>query len=186
MTMVGNPGADLPLPGDAQLSQSPADPDPPKAHLSAGQRVLEILPGLATWTVIAGLVILPTLVYPTVVVGAVIVIDIYWFVRSVLVTRGIRHTFQELKTEMAIDWYRRCLELPEPAWTDADGAAYDPREIYHAALIPTYTEKYEALQATVAARDAASYPADRTIVASITRTTDIGGVRSGPRPPPAQ
>src|SRR5258708_32718987 len=115
MTMVGNPGADLPLPASPDIGQSPADPDPPKARLSAGQRLLEILPGLATWTVIAGLVILPTLVYPTVVVGAVIVIDIYWFARSVLVTRGIRHTFRELTTEMAIDWYRRCLAVPAPA-----------------------------------------------------------------------
>ena len=178
MTMVGSPGADLPLPGGTDADQHPADPDPPKAHLSAGQRLLEILPGLATWTVIAGLVVLPTLVYPTIVVGAVIVIDVYWFIRSVLVTRGIRRTFRELRQEMAIDWYGRCLALPSTAWTDPDGENFDPRQIYHAALIPTYTERYEVLQATVAAWDAASYPADRKIVAIITRTTDVGGIEN--------
>jgi hypothetical protein len=178
MSMVGRPGLDLPLPGSAELEPLPADPDPPRARLSLGQRVLEILPGVATWSVIVGLVLLPTLVYPSVVVGAVIVIDIYWFVRSILVTRGIRKTFKDLKREMAIDWQRLCLELPATAWTDADGGVYDPRQIYHAALIPTYTEKYEVLHATLAAWDTAVYPVDRKIVAIITRTTDIDGIEN--------
>jgi len=178
MSMVGRPGLDLSLPGSAELEPLPADPDPPRARLSLGQRILEILPGVATWSVIVGLVLLPTLVYPSVVVGAVIVIDIYWFVRSILVTRGIRKTFKDLKREMAIDWQRLCLELPATAWTDADGGAYDPRQMYHAALIPTYTEKYEVLHATLAAWDTAVYPVDRKIVAIITRTTDIDGIEN--------
>src|SRR3984893_1678193 len=178
MSTAGSPGVHLPLPGDADLTQVPADPDPPKARLSFGQRVVEILPGLATWSIIIALVVLPTLVYPVVVVGMIVVLDLYWLVRSVIVTRGIRKTFHALKRERAIDWYQRCLDLPEASWTDADGAACDPREIYHAALIPTYTERYEVLQATLKAWDEAAYPGDRKIVAVITRTTDTHGTEN--------
>jgi hypothetical protein len=178
MSSAGSPGAQLPVSANVEIEPVPANPDPPIARLSLGQRVLEILPGLATWTVILGLVALPTLVYPSVVVGMIIVLDIYWFGRSVIVTRGIRQTFRALKREMATDWLARCLELPAASWTDPDGTTFDPREIYHAALIPTYTEKYEVLQATLHAWDQAAYPTDRKIVAIITRTTDTGGIEN--------
>src|ERR1700682_132697 len=178
MSNAGSPGVHLPLSGDAEIAQVPADPDPPKARLSLRQRVLEILPGLATWSVIITLLVLPTLVYPVVVVSMVIVLDLYWLVRSVIVTRGIRKTFHALKRETVIDWYQRCLNLPRDSWTDADGATFDPREIYHAALIPTYTERYELLQATLKAWDDAAYPGDRKIVAIITRTTDTDGIEN--------
>src|ERR1700694_2547074 len=178
MNPAASPGVRLPVPGDAAVAGVPADPDPPKAPLSLAQRVLEVLPGLATWSVIISLVVLPTLVYPVVVVSAVVVLDLYWLVRSVIVTRGIRRTFHALRRDMAIDWYQRCLALPVASWTDADGAAYDPREIYHAALIPTYTERYEVLQATLKAWDEAAYPGERKIVAIITRTTDIDGIEN--------
>lgn len=166
------------MPADALLDTLPADPDPPKARLSVGQRILEILPGLATWTVIISLVLLPTLVYPTVVVGAIILVDLYWFVRSANITRGVRKTFRRLQREMSSDWLQLCLDLPKSAWTDADGEAFDPRQIYHAALIPTYTESYVVLQATVSALAAAAYPGDRKIVAIITRTTDTDGIEN--------
>ena len=178
MSSAGSPGAQLPVSANVEIEPVPADPDPPKARLNLGHRALEILPGLATWTVLLSLVVLPTLVYPSVVVGLIIVVDIYWFVRSVIVTRGIRRTYQALKREMATDWHQLCLELPEASWTDPDGTSYDPRDVYHAALVPTYTEKYEVLQATLQAWDAAAYPADRKIVAIITRTTDTDGIEN--------
>src|ERR1700682_2118741 len=178
MSSAGTPGAQLPASAHVEIEHVPANPDPPKARLSLGQRVLEILPGLATWTVILGLLALPTLGYPSVVVVMIIVLDIYWFGRSVIVTQGIRKTHKDLKREMAIEWHKRCLELPASSWTDPDGTEYDPREIYHAALIPTYTEKYEVLQATLKAWDDAAYPGDRKIVAIIPRTTDTDGIEN--------
>src|ERR1700694_164584 len=178
MSSAGTPGAQLHASANVEIEPVPANPDPPKARLSLGQRVLEILPGLATWTVSLGLVALPTLVYPSVVVVMIIVLDIYWFGRSVIVTQGIRKTHKDLKREMAIEWHKRCLELPASSWTDPDGTEYDPREIYHPALIPTCTEKHEGLQAPLKAWADAAYPSDRKIVAIITRTTDTGGIEN--------
>jgi hypothetical protein len=51
----------------------------------------------------------------------------------------------------------------------------DPRRLYHVALVPTYTEPFEKLYATVRALAEADYPRDRVMVAIITRETDLGG-----------
>jgi cellulose synthase/poly-beta-1,6-N-acetylglucosamine synthase-like glycosyltransferase len=155
----------------------PASPDPPPRRLTAGQRVLEVLPGVATWGIILALVVLPAVVYPTVVVGLVIVLDVYWFVRSIIVVRGILQTFRAIREQAQVDWWQRCLELKPSDYTAAEGA-FDPRDIYHAALVPTYTEKYEVLLSTVSALAAANYPAERKIVAIITRTTDTQGIEN--------
>jgi len=51
----------------------------------------------------------------------------------------------------------------------------DPREIWHVALVPTYTEPYEKLYQTVKALADSDYPRDRRMVAIITRETDLQG-----------
>jgi hypothetical protein len=51
----------------------------------------------------------------------------------------------------------------------------DPREIWHVALVPTYTEPYEKLYETVKALADSDYPCDRRMVAIITRETDLQG-----------
>jgi hypothetical protein len=55
------------------------------------------------------------------------------------------------------------------------GPIPDPRRIWHVALIPTSTEPYEKLEATVRALAEADWPADRKMVAVITRETDTEG-----------
>ena len=160
------------------VDQEPAQPDPERSPLTVGQRVLEVLPGTATWIIILALIMTPILVYPTLVVAAIIVVDLYWLVRSIIVVRGILRTHRRIRYEVGEDWLRRCDELPEEAWTDADGVRFDPGQIYHASLIPTYTERYEVLKATVQALADADYPADRKLVAVITRTTDIQGIEN--------
>jgi hypothetical protein len=51
----------------------------------------------------------------------------------------------------------------------------DPRELWHVALIPTYTEPYEKLYETVKALAETDYPRDLRMVAIITRETDTAG-----------
>jgi hypothetical protein len=51
----------------------------------------------------------------------------------------------------------------------------DPNDLWHVALIPTYTEPYEKLFETVRALAEADYPSDRKMVAIITRETDLAG-----------
>jgi hypothetical protein len=51
----------------------------------------------------------------------------------------------------------------------------DPRDLWHVALVPTYTEPYEKLYETVKALADSDYPRDRRMVAIITRETDLQG-----------
>jgi len=51
----------------------------------------------------------------------------------------------------------------------------DPRQLWHVALIPTYTEPYEKLYETVKALADTDYPRDLLMVAIITRETDLQG-----------
>ncbi|MGD0017708.1 MAG: glycosyltransferase family 2 protein [Candidatus Limnocylindrales bacterium] len=51
----------------------------------------------------------------------------------------------------------------------------DPRQIWHVALVPTYTEPYEKLYQTVKALAESDYPVDLKMVAIITRETDLQG-----------
>lgn len=51
----------------------------------------------------------------------------------------------------------------------------DPDRLWHVALVPTHTEPYEKLHATVRALVEADWPCDRLMVAIITRETDTKG-----------
>jgi hypothetical protein len=51
----------------------------------------------------------------------------------------------------------------------------DPRELWHVALVPTYTEPFEKLYETVAALARSDYPVELRMIAIITRETDRQG-----------
>ena len=82
-----------------------------------------------------------------------------------LAARGGRRELRRLINEHRS--LERLLNLEEPI--------PDPREVWHVALIPTYTEPYEKLYETVKALADSDYPTDRRMVAIITRETDLQG-----------
>lgn len=134
------------------------------------QRALEIAPGAITWAILAAPLIGSALFwFAPYVAFLIVVLDIYWFVRSFLVVAGILRTYRKLRQTRAVDWWRRCLDLP------IDPTRPAPQQIVHAVLIPTYTEPYEILRATVRAVVEARYPAENKVVAIITRETDRPG-----------
>ena len=82
-----------------------------------------------------------------------------------LAARGGRRELHRLVDERRS--LERLVNLQEPI--------PDPRELWHVALIPTYTEPYEKLFQTVKALAESDYPCDRRMVAIITRETDLEG-----------
>jgi hypothetical protein len=56
-----------------------------------------------------------------------------------------------------------------------DDSYPDPGQIFHVALVPTYTEPYEKLYETVRALAESDYPSELRMVAIITRETDLQG-----------
>ena len=139
------------------------------------QRLLEILPGAVSWTILLTPVAVAFAIRlndPTKLwilgVGAVM-LDVYWFARTTWTVRSVRRSLRELQATQAIDWWQRCREM-----TPAPGAP-QPSEVTHCVLIPTYTEKYEVLRATVEALADQNYPDHLRVVAVITRVSDTGG-----------
>ena len=99
----------------------------------------------------------------------IVLLDVYWFARSFLVVAGILRTYRKLRMTLRVDWWQRCLDLsPDPNRPN-------PSQVVHAVLIPTYTEPYEILRATVRAIVESDYPADNKVIAIITRETDRPG-----------
>ncbi len=139
------------------------------------QRLLEILPGLLTWSVL----LVPLVVALAIriidltklwILGvAAIALDLYWFIRTLQMIFSVRRALRTIRETEAVDWWKRCQELELPS------GAPRPDEVTHCILIPTYTEKYEVLRETVDAIAKQNYPAHLKVVAIITRVTDTEG-----------
>jgi len=100
---------------------------------------------------------------------AAVVLDLYWLGRTTYTVACVRRSLHELRRTQQIDWWKRCVAAEVPAGSPR------PEEIIHCALIPTYTERYEVLEGTVAALVAQHYPDHLRVCAIITRVTDTGG-----------
>ncbi len=141
----------------------------------AQQRLLEILPGALTWAVLLTPVLVAFAIRlndPTKLwilgLGAVL-LDVYWFARTTLTVRAVTRSLRDLQQTEDVDWWARCLQL------DVAAGRPRPQDVVHCALIPTYTEKYEVLRATVAALAEQHFPDQQRVCAIITRVTDSGG-----------
>jgi cellulose synthase/poly-beta-1,6-N-acetylglucosamine synthase-like glycosyltransferase len=132
-------------------------------------------PGLTVWTILAtpllvGFVITFTNFEYLWLLGLfAVVLDMYWLVKLVHTFRYVLRGIRLLEAAQAVDWAERLAGLtPLPGEPRVD-------EVIHAFLIPTYTERYETLHATVSALAAADYPTEQKICAIITRDTDLQG-----------
>ena len=151
---------------------------PLSAH--AQQRVLEILPGALTWLVLLVPVVTafairlndPSMLW--ILGAAAILLDLYWFGRTTFTVRCVRRSLATLEATQRFDWGAYCAALEH----ELPAGVPRPSEVVHCALIPTYTERYEVLRATVAALAAQTVPASQRICAIITRVTDLGGIEN--------
>src|SRR5919204_4198684 len=144
----------------------------PSPLRQAGHRFLEASPGLVTWVMLFSPAWIPIVfqTYGAIAVGiAVLGFDLYWLFRSYSIITGIYQTYRRMKRDMNVDWLQRCRDLePAPGQTRAP-------DYYHLCVIPTYTEPYHVLEATVQAIVDAEYPADMKLIGIITRETDKPG-----------
>ncbi len=187
------------------------------------QRLLEIVPGVITWSLIIGSVGL-SFRWPEVVAWFVLTFDVYWLYKAVMLTGSVVAAFLQIRRTVEVDWRTRTFALRDIAGrlarlealvpdvrariealeAQGNGAAArggrrelarliaerkellrllarsgvaipDPDRLWHVALVPTYTEPYEKLEATVRALAESDWPASRKMVAIITRETDHGG-----------
>ena len=144
------------------------------------QRLLEILPGALTWLVL----LVPLLTAfairlndPSQLwilgVGAIL-LDLYWLARTAYTVNCVRRSLKELQATQQRDWRAVCRDLEGRM----EVGSPRPSEVVHCALIPTYTERYEVLHATVDALARQNYPKGLRVCAIITRESDVGGIEN--------
>ncbi|MEK6720598.1 MAG: glycosyltransferase family 2 protein [Chloroflexota bacterium] len=211
-----------------RLADSSAGHGAPRELPASGRartlgRALEVVPGLASWTVILAPIAL-SLRWPEVVAWFVLTFDVYWLYKAVTLTGSVVIAAHRIRRVTDMNWRARTYGLRDlPARraslvertrrieervgllelhgrrAQAEGGRRelrrvrdearsverllarrgpglpDPDRLWHVALIPTYTEPYEKLAATLEALASTDWPRERRMVAIITRETDEVG-----------
>ncbi len=128
-------------------------------HSTFFRRSLEALPGSLAW----GALILPIILsqfIPSVVVAFVILFDLYWLYKAVILTIHLVMGYRRHKQAMAMHWLPKAKKEP----------AFDT--LYHAVIIATYKEEISILRSTFDAIIHSDYPMKNLIVVLATEERD--------------
>lgn len=88
----------------------PKTTDPKKRRI---QRMLEVIPGILTWTTLIGMFVFSFL-FPVYVAIFIIVFDIYWIYRTIFIAYYSVAGYKKLKEGKEIDWWERCQNIMHP------------------------------------------------------------------------
>lgn len=123
------------------------------------RRILEILPGLFAWSALVLPIVLSQYL-PSAVVVFVILFDLYWVYKAVIMTIHLVLGYRAHKQAMATHWL--------PLARKQKG--FD--KVWHAAIVATYKEPVEVLQSTFQALVDSDYPLKNLIVVLATEERD--------------
>ncbi len=117
-------------------------------HPIRTQRILEILPGFVSWS----LILFPvwgSFVVPNLVAYYVIIFVVYWLYRSLLLSGLAVAAHFKIKASTSFTWIKDLQERFPEKWDS----------IQHIIVIPTYKEPLHILERTLAALSQQSFPA---------------------------
>jgi cellulose synthase/poly-beta-1,6-N-acetylglucosamine synthase-like glycosyltransferase len=123
------------------------------------RRFLEILPGTFAW----GALVLPIILsqfIPSAVVTFVILFDLYWLYKAIIMTIHLVLGYRRHKQAMADHWLAKAKVLP------------NFKSLYHAIIIATYKEELPILRATFQAVADSDYPLKNIILVLATEERD--------------
>jgi hypothetical protein len=167
-------------------------------------RLLESLPGIATWVTLIGAPIV-SFYYPEWVAVYIILFDLYWFLKGGNVALHLMHSYRVLRLHDTIDWLdwsRRLSDRSEFEKYLAAGLARSTRHIekkfyadylrqlqkmpadhdlnwqrlYHLIIFPTYKEDASVLKASIDSYINVNYPMDKIIF--VLATEERGGAEA--------
>jgi cellulose synthase/poly-beta-1,6-N-acetylglucosamine synthase-like glycosyltransferase len=132
------------------------------------QRVLEILPGAVSWTLLLVPLIL-SFVAPLVVIWFVLFYAIYWLLKALIMSYHLVIGYQRYTKAIKIPWREKLAQLtPQNRW----------RDIFHVVIIPEHKEELATLESSFGALSASDYPLDRVIVVLAIEGRDLQNGRS--------
>src|SRR3989338_4057940 len=108
-------------------------------ELSGGKRklyrFLEILPGLASWTTLIGVVLLSIYV-PFFAAYFIIAFSVFWVLKTAFLSYHLRHNWKRLKHHMSLDW-KSMVER------------FEYGHLYQLVILPFYNEPEEVIDASL-------------------------------------
>lgn len=117
-------------------------------------RLLEIIPGALTWSVILGMIAL-SIGNPVACAVLIIIFDFYWIIRTTYLTTLLLMAHRKLLKQKNKDWRAALGKL---------GSKRDWQELYQLIIFPVYKEGPLVLRASLEALLKSKYPKERMIV----------------------
>lgn len=115
-------------------------------------RALEILPGVLTWLTFT-LPIVLAFYAPKVVSMVVMLYALYWFFKTVVMSKHLVLGYKHYKEAMKTHWLQEVKKHYPQEW----------ERVIHVVFVPMYKEDYAILDATFEALDASDYPNNKII-----------------------
>ncbi|MFA5173129.1 MAG: glycosyltransferase family 2 protein [Candidatus Paceibacterota bacterium] len=121
-------------------------------------RLFEAIPALLAWGTIIGMFFF-SYFFPVFVAVFIILFDIYWLLKTIFLSFHLRHTFQEMKKNLKINWLSRIKNLSENGKSEKNW-----EELYHLILFPFYKEPYEVIRESFKSVLESNYPSQKFIL----------------------
>lgn len=113
-------------------------------------RILEILPGLASWTTLIGVVLL-SIYRPFLAAYFIIAFSIFWVLKTAFLSYHLRHNWRRLRHHMSLDWQELINRFE-----------YD--HLHHLVIFPFYKEPQEVVEATLESLARVNYNKEKLTV----------------------
>jgi cellulose synthase/poly-beta-1,6-N-acetylglucosamine synthase-like glycosyltransferase len=113
-------------------------------------RFLEILPGVASWGTLVGVILL-SIYFPFFAAYFVIGFALYWLLKTAFLSYHLRHNWKRLRHHLSLDWQQLVSRFQ-----------YD--HLYHVVILPFYKEPLDIVNATVEALSQVTYDQKKIIV----------------------
>ncbi|MEK7143180.1 MAG: glycosyltransferase family 2 protein [Patescibacteria group bacterium] len=128
-------------------------------------RFLEIVPGVVTWLTLF-LPIAASFFWPAGVATFVLVFDLYWLYKSILMGYHLVSGYYHYRRDLKIDWLKKCRSLKK------DPSFLNCQDIYQAIIFATYKEEIDTLMPSFEAILNSDFPKKRIIVVLATERRD--------------
>ena len=129
-------------------------------------RLLEIFPGATIWLAFIAPVVLSFFV-PAIVASYVLVFDLYWLYKSIVMGYHLVSGYRKLKHDMRVDWLEKCRNLKK------EEIFLDWHEIYHVVIFATYKEEVGTLIPSIQSIVDSDFPNNRLILVLATEKRDL-------------
>lgn len=113
-------------------------------------RFLEILPGVASWGTLIGVVFI-SIYSPFFAAYFIIAFAIYWVLKTAFLSYHLRHNWNRLRHHMSLDWSKMV-------------ERFEYGHLYHLVVLPFYKEPAEVVEATLRSLSNVNYDKKNIIV----------------------